>query len=242
MTRPPRSVTSKPVDGVVDHRLDQRIAGVLAGERAGCRRRARTARTRPTMRQQRQQRQDIGSGIAAADEQQADRRADQRDRDQQHHADAAASCIAGMAAINGRRPVVFRSRLGWPCLSLKFWLDARSGECDATQRSVPWCLREGQSRKRIRNRRSLRRHSGAPRKRLPMAILIRPRLWVERARGLEIHLIGRDLQHLEAARRARLQSAHRARGIRGLIPSGRRSVIAASSRAGLLEPQRRKVA
>ena len=68
----------------------------------------------PTMARTRQQRQDIGLGIAAADQHQADRRADQREGDQQHQADAAAARRA-LAAVD-RRPadLVLRSDPAWP--------------------------------------------------------------------------------------------------------------------------------
>ena len=93
------------VGRLVDHRLQHRVGAVLAGDAehaGGERKQAKDA----GHRQQRQQRQNIRAGIAPADQQKAHRRADQRHRHQQHHADAAAAS-AGMAAINRGRPVGF---------------------------------------------------------------------------------------------------------------------------------------
>ena len=77
------------VEGAVDHGLDQRVGGVAAGhaqDAGGEREQEKDA----DGGQHREQRQDIGAGVAAADQQQAGRRADQHQRDQEHEADAAA--------------------------------------------------------------------------------------------------------------------------------------------------------
>ena len=67
-----------PSAALVDHRLEQRVAGVLAGDAqdAGG---EREQREHADHGEHGQQRQDIGLGVAAADQQQADRGADQRD-------------------------------------------------------------------------------------------------------------------------------------------------------------------
>ena len=101
------------VDRLVDHRLEHRArAGVLAGDAqdAG---RQRKQREHAGHGEEGQQRQDIRPGVAAADQQQADGRADERDRDQQHHADAAAAAGA-LAAVDGGRPGDFARVPAWP--------------------------------------------------------------------------------------------------------------------------------
>ena len=90
------------VDGLVDHRLEHRIAGVLAGMRRMPVASANSENT-PTVARKREQRQDIRAGIAAADQQQPDRGADQRDRHQQHHADAAAARAGWLRSTAGGR-------------------------------------------------------------------------------------------------------------------------------------------
>ena len=87
------------VDSLVDDGLEQRAGGVLAGrpQDAGGQRKQQEHTDR---RQHGQQREDIGLAMGAADQEQPDAGAHQNDRDQQHHADAAA-LLAGAAAVDG---------------------------------------------------------------------------------------------------------------------------------------------
>ena len=97
MTRRPSTASSTTA-------LSSGIAGLLAGDAqdAG---RQRKQREHADHGEEGEQRQDVGRGIAAADQQEPDRGADQRNRDQQHHADAAAA-RAGLAAVDGDWPVL----------------------------------------------------------------------------------------------------------------------------------------
>ena len=94
----------EPVHRLVGDRLEQRIVGLLAGDAqdAG---RQRKQREHADGGEEGEQNQDVGRGIAAADHEQPDRGANQRNRDDQHHADAAAA-RAGLAAIDDNWPVL----------------------------------------------------------------------------------------------------------------------------------------
>ena len=139
------------VDRLVDHRLEHRIAGLLAGDAqdAGG---EREQREHADHGEEGEQREDIGRGVAAADQQQPDRRADQRDRDQQHHADAAAA-RAGLAAVDGGRP----------CASLEV-LRSHDGFCPRSRRrneAVPWCPSRAGFAQGFRGFRPRLRHCGS---------------------------------------------------------------------------------
>ena len=131
------------VDRLVDHRLEHRVAGVLAGDPqdAG---RQREQREHADHGEDGEQRQDIGPGIAAADQQQADGGADQRERDQQHHADAAAARRVWLRSTAGARCPSLRS-----CVAMTSFCQFGVARRDAT--SVPWCLSRAVQRKRFRS-------------------------------------------------------------------------------------------
>ena len=77
-----------PVERIVDHRLQQRIAMILRGQAhdARCRRKQREDADRA---QHRQQRHDVGFGVIRPDINEAGGGGDQQQRNQQHHADRA---------------------------------------------------------------------------------------------------------------------------------------------------------
>ena len=88
-------------DGIgraIDQVLDQGAGGIPAGgaQHAG---RQREQQKHPDHRQHGQERKDVWLGLGAADQHQADARADQRHRDQQNEADAAA-VLAGAGAVD----------------------------------------------------------------------------------------------------------------------------------------------
>ena len=87
------------VDSLVEDGLEQRASGVLTGrpQDAGGQRKQQEHTNR---RQHGQQREYIGLTTGPADQEQPDAGAHQNDRDQQHHADAAA-LLAGAAAVDG---------------------------------------------------------------------------------------------------------------------------------------------
>ena len=91
------------------------------------------------MSEERKQHQNVGSGVAAADQQQRHRRPDQRERHQQDQADAAAA-RARLAAIDGGRPMCF-AHVARCHDELEF-----RPRYDVTL-PPPWCLTEGGSRK-----------------------------------------------------------------------------------------------
>jgi hypothetical protein len=91
----------EPIDRLVDHGLEQRVARTSArdAQDAG---REREHREYTNHGKNGEQCEDVGVGVAASDQQQADRRPDQCDRDRQHHANTAAAG-AGLAAVEGGR-------------------------------------------------------------------------------------------------------------------------------------------
>ena len=110
------------VEGIVDHRLEQRIALLPAGKLHDAGGHGEQ-REYADGAEQRQQRQDVGSGIVAADIDQAGGGGDQRQGDQQHQADRAAARGA-LAFVESLPPLPVRCGPGagvcaagsWPAI------------------------------------------------------------------------------------------------------------------------------